>query len=352
VASAHRPAATGVSDFDDLLEEPWRFDLLGLLRDIERRHPEVPRIGDSSVRREDIVSLGMNPFLEFPASTIEAARRDKDGRLTLFVRFLGLLGPQGPLPLATTEEAYSWLARDDAFPRFLDLFNNRFLQLFFRAWADARPIAQADQPERDRFSSYVGSTIGLGTPTFRDLDSVADAGKLAFAGLMAPQAKSAGRLEQVITGLFGVRAEVSEFVGSWLALEPGDRTRLGARKSGLGGDMLLGARVFSVQDKIRIRAIAPDLATYRRLLPTGDLSGPLADIVFFYLGFELEWDLELGVPAGRAEPVRLGRSGQVGWTSWIAPQWAVSDETLRTDVRLHVGTLGQARDDTRAKNGG
>src|SRR5207244_11417908 len=63
-----------------------------------------------------------------------------DKALQVFVRHLGLLGPQGALPLSTTEEAYHYaLAHDDAFPRFLDLFNHRFIQLFFRAWADARP---------------------------------------------------------------------------------------------------------------------------------------------------------------------------------------------------------------------
>ena len=88
-------------------------------------------------------------------STLSRAARDGQGRLALFVRFLGLLGPQGALPLAITEEAYGWsLAGDDAFPRFLDVFNNRFLQLFYRAWADARPIAQHERPEDDRFAAF------------------------------------------------------------------------------------------------------------------------------------------------------------------------------------------------------
>ena len=90
--------------------------------------------------------------MDFPASNLSKFERDADGRFQILVKFLGLLGPQGALPLATTEEAYSWnLMRDDAFPRFLDLLNHRFLQLFFRAWADARPIAQHDRPEADRF---------------------------------------------------------------------------------------------------------------------------------------------------------------------------------------------------------
>ena len=67
------------------------------------------------------------------------------------------------MPLTTTDESLGWLLmRDDSFARFLDLFNNRFLQLFFRAWSDARPIAQHDRPNEDRFIGFIGSFIGIG----------------------------------------------------------------------------------------------------------------------------------------------------------------------------------------------
>ena len=76
--------------------------------------------------------LGQDPFMDFPASNLSKVERETSDRFRVFVKFLGLLGPQGALPLATTEEAYGWnLMRDDAFPRFLDILNHRFLQLFF-----------------------------------------------------------------------------------------------------------------------------------------------------------------------------------------------------------------------------
>lgn len=329
----------------DLIDEPWRFDFLALLRALERRHPGPPRIGDSASRRDDIVTLGENPYLAFPSSTIESATRDADGGLTLLVRFLGLLGPQGPLPLSTTEEAYNWLPRDDAFPRFLDLFNNRFLQLFFRAWADAQPVAQADQPERDRFAIYIGAAAGLGSPVFHDLDAVADAAKLGYAGLLGSHAKAASRLEQTLTGLFGVKAEITEFVGLSLELDAAEGSRIGMTNSQLGCDILLGRRVFSVADKIRIRIVAPDLAQYRRFLPDGDLGHRVADLIVFTIGLELDWSLELALPAGRASSIQLGRIGQLGWTSWVSPPWSVADDALRADVRLDPSSLRRCRSD-------
>src|SRR4051812_47520714 len=136
----------------ELEAEPYRFDYFKVLRHLERLHADRPRIGDSATLREEVVQLGQDPFMDFPASNLARIERREDKPLKIFFKFLGMLGPQGALPLATTEEAYHYkLAHDDAFPRFLDVFNHRFLQLFFRAWANSRPIAQHDRPKQDRF---------------------------------------------------------------------------------------------------------------------------------------------------------------------------------------------------------
>ncbi len=322
---------------DEMKAEPWRFDFYSVLRQLERDNPQKPRIGDSASRREEYLDLGQDPYLEFPASNL-ASVAERDGRLKIIVRFLGLLGPQGALPLSTTDESLGWLLmRDDAFPRFLDLINNRFLQLFFRAWSNARPIGQHDRPAEDRFFAYIGSFIGLGSKPYSNLDSITDIVKLEYAGLLAPKAKSASRLRRLLRGMFGVKVEIDEFVGSWLAFEPNDRTAIGRKHSALGRDMLLGSSVFSVEDKIRVRLYVRDFANYEQFLPSGEnnLSRPLADAVFFYVGEELDWDVELAIPAGEVRPTKLGMAGRLGWTSWISPNWTSAEE-YRCDARFHL----------------
>jgi type VI secretion system protein ImpH len=319
-----------------LREEPFRHDFYAVLRRIERSFPERERIGDVAARREEYVALGEQPYMDFPASTLAEVDRDAQGRLRLFVKFLGLLGPQGALPLATTEESFHWqLLRDDAFPRFLDIFNNRFLQLFYRAWADSRPVAQHDRPERDRFVAYVGSMVGLGSKPYRDRDSVADPEKLAHAGLAGAQAKSASRLRSLLAGLFDIEVDVEQFVGMRLVFDPADRTRIGRGHCSLGSDALLGASVYSVEDKFRVHIVARDLEQFNRFLPNGDRCEPLADAVFFYLGEQFEWDVELALPVGKVKPMQLGRFGALGWSSWLSPNWDVPDGTLRRDARFH-----------------
>ena len=321
-----------MSWLSDLQEEPWRFDFYSVLRRLERSYPHKPRIGDSATRRDDFVLLGQDPYLDFPASNLAKFEPSGPDQYRIFVKFLGLLGPQGALPLANTEEAYHWLLeRDDAFPRFLDILNHRFLQLFFRAWSDARPVGQQDRPDKDRFRDYVGSMIGTGSPTYQNLDNVPDAAKTAFAGLMAPKAKSASRLRNLIRGVLDVECEIEEFVGVWLNLDKADLTRLGAAQAKIGADMMLGGSFFSLEDKIRIRIYVADMQEYDRFLPGAFRCEELTDLVFFYLGDEIEWEVELAIPTGAAAPFSLGATGRLGYTGWMAPNWA-GGEAYRCDA--------------------
>jgi len=332
-----KPSQIDAQLLSELEAEPWRFDYFAVLRHLERVHDDQPRIGESATRSDELVLLGQDPFMEFPASNLARVEQTDDEAkpLKIFVKYMGMLGPQGALPLATTEEAYHYfLANDDAFPRFLDIFNHRFLQLFFRAWANSRPIAQHDRPAADRFFAYIGSAIGTGSEPYRNLDSVPDAAKLGFAGLLGSQAKSASRLASALCGLFEVKAEVDEFVGTRLMLDAQEYSILGKRHNVLGEDAMLGRGVYSVQDKIRIRIYTRSLAQYIRFLPSGDLCEPLADLVYFYNGAQLDWDAELAIPSRAVEPLRLGHFGQLGWTTWMAPDWATT-EAYRRDARFH-----------------
>jgi type VI secretion system protein ImpH len=313
---------------------PEAVDLYTALRFAERT-TRGPRIGTARRRAEDIATLGQDPSLAFPASTITRADRDAAGRLRLGVAFLGLMGPQGPLPFAVTEEAHGWAHRgDDAFSRFLDVVNHRFLELFFRAHADARPAAQHDRPDEDRFLAYVGSVVGLGLSADDPPNGVTAVALAAYAGLLAPRVKSASRLRSFLAGLFAVRVEVEEFMPTHLPLAPDEVSRLGAANARLGVDLVAGASVLSFDDKVRIRIHAATLAEYESFLPRGPNARRVADAVAFYLGPELEFDIELALPADAAPALTLGRAGRLGWTGWLTPRHPGQSRETLNDARF------------------
>jgi len=353
---------------DRIEQHPGGHDLLAVLRMLEGQtapggassgmdpkkadEPAPPRIGKSRRMMEDIVRFGQDPSSEFAPSTIERAMRDDDGGLVLLERFLGLLGPQGGLPAPYTDEAIMrGLRGDDSFPRFLDVFNNRFVQLFFRAWADARPIVQHDRPDDDRFLSYLGSSIGIGAPHYQELDRIDDRLKLLYAGLASAKTKSAIRLKALITGVFGVKVEIDQCVGTWLHLDRDDQLKLGGFGPGgagqLGADTIVGAKVYSVSDKIRIRIFTRSLEEYRKFLPPTRTkpnlyTEKLFDLIDFYLGLEIEYEIELALPRRCASSVKMDRnnSATLGHIGWLkpeapdAPEEALEDEDMLTDTRF------------------
>lgn len=304
---------------DALAGTPWSHDLLATLRRIEALNPDLPRIGDSAVRRDEVIDLGQMPHLDFPASNVARFRKaDQGAKAQLLQKFMGMLGPMGPLPLHTTEEALEWFARrDDAFCRFLDIFNGRFLQLFYRAFADARPGEQAVRPRDDRFAVYVGAASGVGGGIWRGLDTMPDLQKLAFSGLLGARTLSASRIEYLVSGVFRLRAEVDQFIGTTLPIGPDEQTRLGRQHAQLGAGALLGAQVISVDHKFRLRLYAPSLEIYERFLPGGQWCQRLVDTLAYAVGQEYDWDVELVVDEPQIRPVSLGRYGRLGWTGWM-----------------------------------
>ncbi|GAC1409279.1 MAG: type VI secretion system baseplate subunit TssG [Burkholderiaceae bacterium] len=332
--------ATDHLDFFRALEEkPYHYDFFQVLRRIECRFPHLPRIGTALRPADEPVRLGQEPGLIFAPSAIASFSTPAGSpRPHLGVRFFGLLGPNGPLPLHLTEfvRARAVFAGDLTMMRFLDLFHHRFLALFYRAWAQAQPTVSLDRPRDDRFSFYVGSLFGLGEASLRQRDAVDDFAKLFFSGLLARHVRNRDGLVALLTGYFRLPVSVDEYVGHWMTLRQEDHTRLGREGAVLGDGAVLGPRVWDCQHKFRIRFGPLDLARYENFLPGGPALRRLVDWVRQYLCFELEWDVQLVLRRDQVPRTRLGNFGRLGWTTWLGRYGGPTDPA---DLTLNAERL-------------
>ena len=188
--------------------------------------------------------------------------------------FLGLFGPQGPLPLHLTDYVRQRIhnAKDPTFARFADVFHHRILSLFYRAWASSRPTVNFDRPDSDRFGDRVAATFGLGTPSLRGRDAVPDIGKLHYAGHLACQTRHAEGLTALLTDFFRLPVALDEFVGHWLMLPEDCRWRLGESPDtgAMGLTATIGGRVWDRQYKFRLVFGPLGIDDFERMLPGGD----------------------------------------------------------------------------------
>jgi type VI secretion system protein ImpH len=301
---------------------PYAFDFHQALRRVEVAFRQLPRWGEAAKPRDEPLRLGQDPSFEFVPAAVRAFTPPNDSSpARLAVGFLGLFGPQGPLPLHLTEYARDRIrqAGDTTFASFVDLFHHRMLALFHRAWSRSRATVSRDRPEHDRFRTYVGAAFGFGMPAQFDAGAVPDRAKLYFGGLFAMASRPPDGLKAILSGYFEKQVHITEFMGEWLELHEDDRFRLGhsPEVSCLGRSTVLGRRVFSRSHKFRISLGPLGEADFARFLPRTRGLEQLSALVRAYAGPQLAWDLEL-IPAEDAlTQLRLGRAGRLGLSSLL-----------------------------------
>ncbi len=366
---------------DQLLTEPWKFEFFQAVRLIELCAAE--RILDGSSRHLFVVGHDDPPSAEmirfralvshsFPTGEIAAltllAPEVDDGssefRLEMVVPFFGLFGPSGVLPHHYTQMLLDRSRiRDFALRDFLDVFNHRLISFFYRAATKYRFYIQFerkswqvrahelrgpvhDEDRRALFDDCLYALIGHGTPGLLNRLELHNETLIYYAGLLAHYPRNANSLQRMLADYFQLRVKIVQFQGQWLYLSPDDQTALPTRSQSdglncrLGRETIVGERVWSVQDKFRVRLGPLDYATFQEFLPTGTRLKLLAQLVRLYVGPEYDFDVQpvlwgKEVPATQlvsASP----QTPRLGWTTWLLshPKQADCDDAVFSDRGL------------------
>ncbi len=315
-----------------LQEKPYDFDFFQVIRRFEAIHPDKPRLGEGLHASDDPVRLAQDPSLAFSPAALSSFDLGKEGqppRLSVF--FFGLFGPNGPLPVHLSEYARDRMRNEDdpTFVRFADLFHHRMLSLFYRARANAEPTNSFDRPESDRFSDFVSSLFGMGMPSLRNRSEMSDLTMLHYAGQYACQTGHAEGLKAILADFFKMPVQIESFIGQWIDLPDQYQCRLGEslENCALGQTITLGASVWTRQQKFRIVMGPMNFEDYERLFPGKQSMRRLSTLVRSYVGDELDWDVRLILKKEKVPQLKLNKTRQLGWTTWL------NTKSLEKDAR-------------------
>jgi len=322
MASDHRQSSAAVELYERIRERPYRFGFLLTLRRLDCLHADYPPTGLAVRASDEPLRLGQQPGLDFAPANMHSCELTVDRtRWRLRSRFLGVFGPNGPLPLHLTEFTRDRMRRnrDNTIAEFMDVFHHRAISLFYRAWALAQPTVQLDRPETDRFSVYVGALAGSVSEAFEDRDALPDHAKLHFVARFNGQARNAEGLREMLNAFFQMPCEIEQFVGHWMRLPVDCLTRLGESPASatLGESAICGSRAWDTQSKFRIVFGPLDFEQFCRLLPGRESLRRLISLIRNYLGDEWLWDIRLKLQRESIPPLRLGQQGHLGWTSFL-----------------------------------
>jgi len=329
-----------------LLEHPYEYDFFQAVRLLHLILNDRPGVGRIAKPDEEPVRFKARQSLEFPPSSLHSLSTEADPP-QMAVAFIGLTGVQGVLPHHYTEHILARApAKDFAMAEFFDLFNHRIVSLFYRAWEKHRlPVRfqlAAAKGELDEFTQYLFDWIGMGTPRLRGRMAIRDEALLRYAGLLGQRPPCAVALEAILHDYFGAPVEIEEFVGVWYRLAKDDQCNLDevASRNQLGEGAIAGDAVWDPQARFRVRLGPLKLSTFTEFLPDGRAVQELRDLVRFYIGPLLQFDLQLVLKAEEVPWSRLGDESpagpRIGWCGWLKTGEFAQD----ADDALFAGELG------------
>lgn len=339
-----RDAVAAVSGETDPLEVARRRGFRQLMLLIDRLRPgAASALGGAASPHEEQVRFRHHPALAFVPSDVVATREvvlpGEPGHgeprrvLEITTSFLGLTGAVSPLPPYVAEE----IAQESAYERedapalrrdFLDLFHHRAISFFHRATAKHDPAATYLSDQSDDWSRRVLALLGVdGYDAPADADGEPAWRMLRFAPLLAERAVTAAALEAALADVLredlppGAEVRIEQFVGTWVEIAPGDRTRLGAAASELGRSTVLGQRVFDRAGKFRVVVGPLDRAGYERFAAEGP-AREIRRVVRGLVGEGQDHELVLRLAPDAAPPLRLSSRGPVrlGRSAWLGRQ--------------------------------
>ncbi len=307
---------------ESLFEEFYEFSFYRAVHLLEWLSPGRKRLGEALACRQEPVRFRVKPGFVFPPSDISGLEAGQEGEpVSMEVAFLGLIGPSGVLPNWYNELAVERIRRKDrSLAAFLDIFHHRLISLFYLAWKKHRFPENYRPGARDRLSRHMLSLLGLGTPGLSDRIDLQPESLIYYGGLLSRPVPSAAAIEATVEYFAEAEVQVDQFMDRRIPVAPEDRTRLGAANARLGVDAACGSLAWESQTKFRVCIGPVGYDHFVRLMPSGELLGPIFSLVRFMVG--VEYEFEIGVVLKREEvpPCILGRTDpkapRLGWSTW------------------------------------
>lgn len=225
-----------------------RKDIFALLREVERRSPDLARLGTLGDNAAKRLTLQQRADLAF-ASREVAQVRQQDHHLHITLRHFGFFAPYGPLPVAITEHARNEAIGHNsaAFSDFLAMFSQRPTLMWFRAWNQLQPMSGCDRDgEGNRFQSRLKQVAGIseeapGNAAHHRL-------RQNWPAAWLPGRASLRDLQQMLNHFFELPLRFYSAEGLWIT----PREAVPQHRMGRLGKTRLGKRFFDAQHTLRI----------------------------------------------------------------------------------------------------
>ncbi len=288
------------------------YSFYAAVRRMEQLLPDRPRVGEPVAGQEPVMRFAQIPHLQFPPSEIYDVVLGGGQVSTMQVYSFGLFGPNGALPLALTEYAYERSRHfyDLSMQRFLDIFHDRLIALFYRGGTRAQPAVSYDNAQRDFLSRAAERLCGM--PRVRTSSPLPSLASVAYARELAHKGE-ARSVCKLLEKFFKVPVRLRQFVPGFMRIGEGRHCRLG--KPGvceLGHTTILGSKQRSITDRVDVVIGPVSYTQFQRLAPGGKSYARMIAWLKMMGQRPLHWELVFQVKTDGMPPLRLGQNTGLG----------------------------------------
>lgn len=337
----------------------YRFEFFQALMLLERMLAEQ---GLSARELSERISFTNSTSLGFPASEMEALliwdeggrliegpvdwSRTRVGSVQITPAFFSLLGAHGALPSGYTEQLLrrEQASKERAATAFLDIFLQRAVRHFYRAWRKYRLALCGGQDTRREYLQAL-IWLGGGSRRLEDIDQPYAAdhvfdetlGRYAAAARQRPL--SAAYLQRVLRDHFDCPIRIEQFVGKWYAVPSRQCTALGSANAVLGRSALVGQRVWQRDLRVRLWIGPLGREAFDAFYPGQERARALARLLKALAGVTHEYEIRLIRDRKSIGPAWLSADGdaRLGWNCFLCGPGG--SDTDRSDAVYELEVL-------------
>ncbi|WP_392561465.1 type VI secretion system baseplate subunit TssG [Orbus sturtevantii] len=277
------------------------------------------KLGTSESPVNDPLRFAPSAEMSFPAGELRCIEREPylNRPITVRTRFLGLYGVDSVLPSILLDDIVKRKDGYEAVVDFLDIFNHRIITQFYRIWLKHHYPASFIRGGSDPISQCLLGLTGLGIKGTSEQIGTPVSRFLALLGLVTQRTRTAGGIVGVIKVLVpNCDVEVEEFYPVRMSVpEP---AKLGRAGIALGSSTVLGKQFLESNQTVLVKIKPRDNTRIDQLLPDGQLHHDIMTLLRAYLGYQVDAQLDLYLPARflpktqlKSRGVRLGQTASL-----------------------------------------
>lgn len=230
----------------------------------------------------------------FPKTEVEEIKVTDNYQIEIVTNFLTIVGGMGVMPSHYTEYILARSREKDfSFLNFINIFYDKLIKLFIKIttnniYLEYEKYILTRKSEVSSNWIFIKNIIGVNQSI---VEQNLPTALLKYAGLLVNLSRPVDVLKFILEDYLQLPIQIEQFIKEKQKLKQSELSRLGRTNNNLSESLYLGKYAYFYQNKIIIRIPKLNFQTYDKFLTDHTTQKSLREILNFYLGSNVKYQL-------------------------------------------------------------